>query len=432
LRRTRACGKKLKTHEVIVIRDRALRGDSSVARDHRRHQTYRRLAGVLLAAATGVAARPCCAYDVMLRWTTPANATGYRLHIGSRSGSYAQDKDLGLLPGSTFDGVVHYVYSGMPFLATEYVAVTAYNAGGESTYSNEKVFNYAVVTPPQVDAGPDKTGPVGDSLTLGSDSQSGVSYFWEQAAGPPATLSSRTRSSTHFTAAAPGTFTFVLTGYNSQGVAATDSVTVVQVGSAPPTPPAGPLSSFIRGNRRRPNKDRSGCQVEWLVASGTQSIDRYGLASQKQLCVDGDPGCDFSPQAAGLCEFHVQVCFNNVDPALPACTPSGIGMVKVLAPRLRRRRSDDSDIVAANLEALQNALTHLGDPRGREAGYVYAPPLDATQQGYCSAPFAIAARATARRNRPAVVLKTRSADGSQPPRHFSLSQLRLTCTTQAE
>lgn len=403
------------------------------------------LGGAMLALAVTLAPQPCSAYDVMLRWTVSPNVTGYRVHAGSRSSVYDQHTDVGLLAASALNGVVYYLFRGVPQGTAEYVAITAYNTVGESAYSNEKVLNYATVTPPQVNAGPDQSAPVGVSLTLGSKAQDGVSYFWEQVDGPPATLSSRTTSSTHFSAGTAGTFTFAVTAYNAQGLAARDTVNVTQVGSGLPSPTSSPstpstptpstptptpiaTSQLIRGNRSAPKTDRSGCQVEWIVVNAN-ALDRYGLPSMKQACVDGDPSCDFDPETPGVCQFHVRVCLNNVDAGLPACAPNGVGTVGVRAPRLRPVLTTDSDaILAADLDALQNALGHLQDANNPAAGYRYAPPLNSAQQGFCSAPFAITAMVSARSSRASVTLKTRSTDDSNPRRHISVSQLQLTCS----
>lgn len=40
-------------------------------------------------------------------------------------------------------------------------------------------------------------------------------------------------------------------------------------------------------------------------------------------CVDGDPTCDDDP-TPGVCGFHVGVCLNVTDPALPACAPADL------------------------------------------------------------------------------------------------------------
>jgi hypothetical protein len=402
-----------------------------------RQATHHRLAGTLLALAVGFAARPCNAYDVMLRWTAGYDAVGYRVYTGSRSRAYSQRTDVGAVAGDTVNGVVYYLYRNVASAGKTYVAVTAYSAAGlESDYSNERVFDYTAATPPPADTGPDQSAPVGATLTLGSKPQAGVSYFWDQLSGPPATLSNRAISNPRFSAATAGTFTFALTAYDAQGVATRKSVSVTLIGSGPPPPTVTPTprgaGDLIRGNRRSPKNDRSGCQVEWLVANAATAIDRFGLPSQNQVCEDGDPSCDFKVHTPGLCEFHVQVCLNNVDPSLPMCAQNGVGAVSLLAPRVRTGSGRDSNaMVAANVEALSSALEHLRDPSDPQARQIYSPPLDDTQQGFCSAPFAIQAVAS-RGTRPSVTIKTRSGDDSRPRRHISVSQLRLICKQAAQ
>ena len=399
-----------------------------------------RLAAVL-ALAFEFVPNACAAYNVMLRWTVPSGAAGYRVYTGSRSRTYNQLTDVLSTASSTVDGVVYYLYQGVPLGSALYVAITAYDGAGiESDYSNEKVFNNAVAAPPLVDAGPDQSAPVGTSVTIGSTPQNGTSYFWEQIAGPPAAFSSRTGSSTDVSAASGGTLTFAVMAYNAQGLAARDTVTVTFTGSGLPTPtgtpaptpvsnPVGPRV-LIRGNRRNPAKDRSGCQVEWTVANanGTIALDRFTLPSVSQACEDGDPGCDSLPNQVGVCQFQVRVCLNNIDPALPACLPNGVTDIKVLSPRPRPgSTSKNSAILAADLSSLQSALTHLQNPDSPAAGYVNGLPLEPGQFGFCSAPFPIQAWVSGR-NRPSVTLRTRSTASGFPRGHIGLSQLKLICT----
>jgi len=451
---------------LVGIHSRAMLPDAWFTHGSRRLVRRGWLGGALLALAITLSAHRCAACDVMLRWKGPANISGYRVYWGSASACTppaagcsctdpaakcypTQTGPLGLLGGSTLDGVIYYFDQGMPSGA--YVAVTAYNAAGESSPSNEgKIPDCSVAVPPQVNAGPDQFAPVGTSLTLGSMPQAGVSYFWEQTAGPPATLSSRTSSSTGFSAGSAGTFTFAVTAYNAQGVAARDSVSVTLTNTGAPTP--NPTSRaptptsiptptaikvgssvLVRGNRRRPSTDRSGCQVEWMVVSSGNTVDQFGLPSLSQSCQDGDPSCDFQPQTPGRCEFHVRVCLNNADPNLPACTPSGIGTVAVSAPRPRAALGADAyAILTADAATLQNALEHLQNPRDAVAHSIYSPPLNPTQQGFCSGTFAIQALVSRNAHRPSVTLKTRSGNYATLRRQISVSQLQLTCSPAAQ
>ena len=382
--------------------------------------------------AVALSPHRCNAYAVMLRWTVPKKGVvGYRVHAGSQSGSYNQNLDVGALAGATLNGVVYYFYPDVPSGTTAYVAVTAYNgARVESDYSNEKQLTPAVAPP--VNAGLDQSATTGSSVTLGSAGQAGLSYFWEQIAGPPVTLADRTASSTRIRVQAAGVYTFALTAYDAQGVAARDLVTVSVADSRTPTP--APVDSLaIRGNRRSPRTDIDGCQVEWFVVNGTAARDRYGLLSQKQVCEDGDPGCDFQPDTPEICEFRVTVCLNNADPALPACVPNGVARIDVLAPRVRTSAATESAaILASDRAALDDALNHLQDPQESAGEYTHAPPLDAAQEGFCSAPFPIQARAVNRSTLVSVTLKTRSADNSQPRARINVSQLQLTCTRSTQ
>ncbi len=190
---------------------------------------------------------PCAAYDVLLRWTVPTDPgiAGYRLYTGSASSTYGQPLDVGRPDGATMAGVVYHLLSNLQDGTPYYTAVTAYNSATmESVYSNEKLFNLSSVTPPLVDAGPDVTGVVGQTLTLGGASQAGVSYFWEQTAGAPVTLSSPTTSGTQFSSTTAGTFQFALSAYDARGVAARDVVTaVVTATPATPTSTSAPMPS---------------------------------------------------------------------------------------------------------------------------------------------------------------------------------------------
>lgn len=196
-----------------------------------------RLPAALLCALFALWAQPGLAYDVLLRWTVPGSQIdGYRLYTGSASRTYGQPIDLGRPDSSTLSGIVYYSLRGLQPGTADYVAVTAYDAGMESAYSNERLFNLSSVTPPVASAGPDRTGVVGQVFTLGSDSRRGVNYFWEQTAGPPVTLSNRTTSVTQFSAATAATFQFTVTAYDGQGVAAQDAVSVFVTVASTSTP----------------------------------------------------------------------------------------------------------------------------------------------------------------------------------------------------
>jgi hypothetical protein len=397
--------------------------------------------GLALGLVAGLSAHPGYAYNVMLRWTVPPqpDVVGFRVYAGTAAGTYGPPVDVGSMATATLAGVVYYLYPNLQLGTPSYIAVTAYNAAGiESDYSNELQFNVSAVTPPAANTGPGRTANVGQLVSIGSAAVSGIGYFWQQTAGPPAALSSRTASSVQFIPGAAGTYTFSLTAFDSHGIATRNSVTVIVTGSSgspAPTPAATPTSELIRGDAKNPSRDKTGCQVEWVVANPNNPPDRFGSPSQNQACQDDDPTCDFDADTPGLCEFQVMVCLNNSDPQLPACIPNGIRGVSVLAPRQRQSRLPTvRDILAANAATLQDALQHLDNPRHPDAGYVNAAPLDATQQNFCSAPFAIDVSLTMTRtsSRPRTIsLIVRSTDYGLPRRRTSVSRLRLTCQPSA-
>ncbi|MBX3326709.1 MAG: fibronectin type III domain-containing protein [Nitrospira sp.] len=67
--------------------------------------------------------------SVTLKWNASNGTLGYRLYIGSRSNSYQQVADVGLLTTS--------MVSNLSGDTTYYFVVTAYNSVGESCASNE-------------------------------------------------------------------------------------------------------------------------------------------------------------------------------------------------------------------------------------------------------------------------------------------------------
>jgi hypothetical protein len=70
--------------------------------------------------------------DVTLMWDPPEIATdvvGYKIHYGTESRAYTNEKDVGLILTGTIDSLPKSIY---------YFAATAYNAAlYESEYSNE-------------------------------------------------------------------------------------------------------------------------------------------------------------------------------------------------------------------------------------------------------------------------------------------------------
>lgn len=83
-------------------------------------------------------------------------------------------------------------------------------------------------------------------------------------------------------------------------------------------------------------------------------------------CIDGDPTCDDDP-TPGVCGFHVGVCLNVTDPALPACVAA------------------DLEDYAVENEQPDTSPRHDFDFQGLEDELVFLVlPVEATQHDVCS------------------------------------------------
>jgi hypothetical protein len=189
---------------------------------------------------------PAMGYDLLLRWTVPpeSDVAGYHLHRGLASRAYTVRVMVGRGIGPASEDVVYYLMEDLQPGLDYYLAVTAFSTDGlESSYSNEKHVRIDTVVAPVADAGPDRTGDVGDVLVLGGLALDGVKHLWQQTAGPAATLSSYTTSPIDFRADIAGVFSLRVIAYDVQGVAAADSVkvTIEDGGTPAPTPTATPV-----------------------------------------------------------------------------------------------------------------------------------------------------------------------------------------------
>lgn len=74
------------------------------------------------------------------------------------------------------------------------------------------------------------------------------------------------------------------------------------------------------------------CALEWSAAldPATVDTDSHSLPRNRQVCVDGDPACDFDT-TAGTCRFHLFVCLAGGDARL-GCPPLAVSSVDLLRP----------------------------------------------------------------------------------------------------
>lgn len=337
------------------------------------------LPAALLCAFVALWAQPCTAYDVLLRWTVPGpQIDGYHLYTGSASRTYGQPIDLGRRDGSTLSGIVYYALRGLQPGTAYYVAVTAYAAGMESTYSNERLFNPSSVTPPLVSAGPDLTGVVGQVFMLGSESGLGINYFWEQTAGPPVNLSNRTTSLTQFSAATAGAFQFTLTGYDGQGVATQDVVSVLVTAPSTSTPTI-PRATATRTPTAIATRTPTRTPPPVLTAASTPTSSRTGTLVPTRTYTPTPPTAPTTTPTSALPSEDADGdgvpdasdnCPNDFNPAQSDINENGIGDVcdsgtprALTLSRLRLKAAPNGVIsIQAKLDAtewssLEDALT---------------------------------------------------------------------------
>ena len=125
--------------------------------------------GLLLFAGAAEAQR-----SETLRWIAPTDqpVDGYVAYLGFASRSYPDVIDLGFLPADA-SGVVSVTIDNLQTGADYFAAVTAYNAAGESAYSNEIVLSGAACSASQCDDGDpcsvDQCDVLGCSYTPAAD-----------------------------------------------------------------------------------------------------------------------------------------------------------------------------------------------------------------------------------------------------------------------
>jgi len=75
------------------------------------------------------------------------------------------------------------------------------------------------------------------------------------------------------------------------------------------------------------------CQLEGVLGLVSLVLDRDGIPSHAQQCVDGDPGCDRDP-ARGSCSFAFWVCV-GADDARIGCAAEHVAALEIRRPSAR-------------------------------------------------------------------------------------------------
>ncbi|HVM97869.1 MAG TPA: hypothetical protein VMT89_15845 [Candidatus Acidoferrales bacterium] len=196
-----------------------------------------------------------------------------------------------------------------------------------------------------------------------------------------------------------------------------------------------PDGTLVRGERKKPSRDKYGCQVEYHVVNPNQVLDKFGLPDRDQICRDNDPTCDSDP-TVGNCRFNVVMCVNNDDSSLACLPPAGnyVGGISSIAVSPLARRIANlpgiGPVYLADLAKISGATTTLLDPQDPMSGWSKGPQLSPTDKGWCSQPMdidvflagSVKDRATRR-----LVIKTKSKDRSFPRTKSKRTTLRLLC-----
>lgn len=129
----------------------------------------------------------------LVRWRQPdAAAEGFRVHVGTESGSYREEVDVGAATASE-DGVYALLLS-VPDASRVYVAVTAYNASGASEFSNEAVRRDGGDEGPEARSARDRHRPGASSLR--SRARRRLAVSWPEQAELHASLDPRSTPDT--------------------------------------------------------------------------------------------------------------------------------------------------------------------------------------------------------------------------------------------
>ncbi len=101
---------------------------------------------------------------------------------------------------------------------------------------------------------------------------------------------------------------------------------------------------------------RSGCLAAWKLRGDSLSVIGSGVASRRQFCTDGDPGCDQDGVANGQCELAASVCFGSADADVPQCAATTVARATLKSPRFPR----GPGVIDSNAITIADAFERTG------------------------------------------------------------------------
>ena len=165
-------------------------------------------------------------------------------------------------------------------------------------------------------------------------------------------------------------------------------------------------SFFVSGG----GPPKTDCLGEWRVANTAGGPNAKGKTAPKQICKDGDAGCDADGAANGTCTFTVAPCFSRQDARLAKCTLASVSAWTLLG------KVDAADPAVAALVA---GVAALAPSTVTGVGVTFAPLL--AQADACTSGVAVAVPAGQKRT-----LRARTDGPAGKPKDTDV--LRLACT----
>ena len=190
-------------------------------------------------------------------------------------------------------------------------------------------------------------------------------------------------------------------GFTGGSLACTDQCRVSTLGCDP--------TFFVPGGGPRGPE----CFAEWRIENAGGRPGEDGKAPPRQLCHDGDSGCD-ADVVAGTCTFTVAVCVDRTDTRLAvgsrACRRDAVESWTLRAP-------------SAGIAPLIAAVGALGASTAVGNTVTFSPPLEAKE--HCTG--SVAVTVPTRGKRPGkLVLKTITVASGGHPR--DVDTLKLVCS----
>jgi calcineurin-like phosphoesterase family protein/purple acid phosphatase-like protein len=176
-----------------------------------------------------------------------------------------------------------------------------------------------------------------------------------------------------------------LTPTDTPTLTLTPTITPTPVPPTPTAPPGCQAAAPVNPCVPAGGGSKRGCNLEWIAPSGPVFL-RKGIPTNKIICSDGNPYCDFDATENQRCTFHVTMCINASDPRLGSCVQPDLQSLEVTRPSLTS--TDPVDIAIRTAIEGQAGAGGFGLTVLRGDTTVFSGTVNATPD-LCSAPLTI-------------------------------------------